>query len=337
MEKAKRIKITFLIIFIGTVALFQYITDLDEHGYHMLYQGLFFLPVMLAGFWFGLGSGLITSLSITAILIPFTFIHWKGLSIGDINNVVELTLYNLAAVILGTLKDRQQREQERSQEAEKLASVGKAVAALVHDLRTPLIAIGAFSRSIQRNLKENDPLEQKLKLVAEETQRLETMVDEMLDFSKPLGLHLSREDVMKVLNQSFEMVADAAKKKAVTVQMKSSGNILLLTCDCQRMKQLFINLLMNAIDASPEGDVVTVHTYRKGGKLIVDVTDHGSGIPHDRRGEIFSPFFTTKKEGTGLGLPIVKKIIEAHHGQINVLDNSDRGTTFRMIMPILRE
>ncbi len=168
MEKAKRIKITFLVIFISTVALFQYVKELDRHAYHMLYQGLFFLPVMLAGFWFGLRIGLITSLGITLILIPFTFIHWKGLSPGDINNVVELILYNLAAVMLGTLKDREQREQKRSRETEKLAAVGKAVSALVHDLRTPLVAIGGLSRSIQRNLKENDPLEKKVNLVVEE-------------------------------------------------------------------------------------------------------------------------------------------------------------------------
>ncbi len=337
VEKVKRIKITFLIVFIATVGLFQYLTELDEHAYHMLYQGLFFLPVMLAGSWFGLRSALITSLSITAILIPFTFIHWKGLSVGDINNVVELILYNLAAMILGMLKDREQREQQRSREAEKFASAGKAVSALVHDLRTPLVAIGVLSRSMQRNLKQNDPLEEKLKLVAQETQRLEKMVNEMLDFSKPLELHLSREDVMRVLNQTLQIVADTAKKKAVTVQTKSSGSLPLLTFDCQRMKQLFINLLMNAIEASPEAETVTVHTYRKGGKLIVDVTNRGSGVPYDRREEIFLPFFTTKKEGTGLGLPIVKKIIEAHHGQIKILDNSDRGTTFRTIMPILHE
>jgi len=110
-----------------------------------------------------------------------------------------------------------------------------------------------------------------------------------------------------------------------------------LTFDCQRMKQVLINLLMNAIEASPEGEIVTVHAYRKGRKLVVDVTDHGSGVPYDRREEMFSPFFTTKKEGTGLGLPIVEKIIEAHHGQIEIVDNSDRGVTFRTVIPILRD
>ncbi len=337
MEKGKRIKIIFLAIFIATIALFQYLTELDKHAYHMLYQGLFFLPVMLAGFWFGLGSALITSLSITAILIPFTFIHWKGLSLGDINNIVELILYNLAAVILGTLKDREQREQKRFRETEKLAAVGKAVFALVHDLRTPLVAIGALSRSIQRNLKENDPLGEKLNLVAEETLRLEKMVNEMLDFSKPLELHLSKEDVLRVLRQSLEIVADAAKRKAVTVQMRSSENFSPLTFDCQRMKQVFINLLMNAVEASPEGETVTVHPYRKGRILVVDVTDRGKGVPYDRREEIFLPFFTTKQGGMGLGLPIVKKIVEAHHGQIEILNNSDRGITFRMVMPIVRD
>lgn len=188
---------------------------------------------------------------------------------------------------------------------------------------------------MQRDLKENDPLEKKLKLIVEEIHRLETMVNEMLDFSKPLELHLFQEDVVKVLNQSLELVGDTAKRKAVTIEVKSSENLPLLAFDCQRMKQLFISLLMNAVEASPEGDTVTVHTYRKGGKIIVDVADRGTGIPYDRREDVFLPFFTTKKGGTGLGLPIVKKIIEAHYGRIRILDNSDRGTTFRISIPIL--
>jgi signal transduction histidine kinase len=98
------------------------------------------------------------------------------------------------------------------------------------------------------------------------------------------------------------------------------------------MKQALINLLTNAIDASPEGEIVTVSSYQKGGKIIIDVSDHGCGVPIDRKEEIFSPFFTTKEHGTGLGLPIAKKIVEAHNGSMEVLENRQKGAIFRVML-----
>jgi len=122
-EKDKRGQTIFILALVITIGSFQYSTDLSEHRYHLLYGSLFFLPVMLAGFWFGLVPALVTSVGITVLLLPFTFMYWKGLSVGDFNNVMELVLYNAVAVILGTLKDREQREQKRRQEVEKLATM----------------------------------------------------------------------------------------------------------------------------------------------------------------------------------------------------------------------
>jgi signal transduction histidine kinase len=101
-----------------------------------------------------------------------------------------------------------------------------------------------------------------------------------------------------------------------------------------RIKQVLINLVVNAVQASPEAETVMVACHQEQGRIVIDVRDLGSGIAKDRRELVFSPFFTTKKEGTGLGLPIVKKIAEAHEGSLEILDNSDRGVTFRVILPL---
>ena len=102
-----------------------------------------------------------------------------------------------------------------------------------------------------------------------------------------------------------------------------------------RMKQVFINLLINAIEASPDGETVTIYCYQKLGELTVDVSDHGCGLSSVKIEEIFLPFFTTKERGAGLGLSIAKKIINAHEGDLEVLDNPDKGVTFRVVMPVL--
>jgi signal transduction histidine kinase len=108
----------------------------------------------------------------------------------------------------------------------------------------------------------------------------------------------------------------------------------LVSIDGLRIKQVLINLLINAVEASSEGDVVKVCGYEEKGNFLIEIIDCGCGIPTDKREEIFSPFFTTKQGGTGLGLPIAKKIVEAHQGYLEVQNNSEKGVTFKVNIPI---
>jgi len=333
MNKNNKIKVFFIASLISTIAFFQYFTDLNDHRLHIFYQSLFFLPVILAGLWFGLRTSLATSLTITIILLPFTFIYWNGFSAGDFDNVMEMILYNSMAVIVGILKDREKVEQRRMQEAESLAAMGKAVSSLAHDLKTPIIGIGISSRLMQKRLKEDDPCQGKLKLIVEEVQRLEKMVEEMLDFSRPLGLHRIQKDVAQLVNQSIDIVALIAQKKNIELRAENLQNLPLVSIDELRMRQVLINLLMNAVEASSEGEIVKVCSYTNKKNTIVEIIDYGCGIPERKREEIFVPFFTTKQGGTGLGLPIAKKIVEAHSGYLEVFNNSPKGTTFRIIIP----
>jgi len=330
-------KIILIAILVGGITLLHYLTELKEHLYHLSYQGLYFLPVMLAGFWFGLKGGLGTSLGITILYLPFTVLHWDGFSAGDFNSIIEMVLYNTVAVVIGGLRDREQAGQRRLHEAGRLAAMGKAVSGLAHDLKTPLIAIGGISRLVHRNLEENSPHREKLSIIVEETQRLERMIKEMLDFSRPLELHRSEEDINKLISQCLAIISDLAQERQVKVQSQSLQDLPLSSFDPLRMKQVLINLLINAIEASPEGETVAVYSYQKGRKIIIDVSDRGCGIQADKKEEIFSLFFTTKENGTGLGLPIAKKIVEAHSGYLEVLENHDKGATFRVIIPAVRK
>jgi len=237
------------------------------------------------------------------------------------------------AVVIGGLREREKTMQRRLHEAGRLAAMGKAVSGLAHDLKTPLIAIGGFSRLIQRNLGEDSPHREKLGIIVEEVQRLERMIKEMLDFSRPLELHRSHEDMSKVISQSLAIVSNLAQERKVRVEWQSSQNLPLISFDAARMKQALINLLINAIEASPEEETVAVYSYQKGRKIIIDLSDRGCGIPAGKKEEIFPPFFTTKESGTGLGLPIAKKIIEAHQGYLEVLQNREKGVIFRIRIP----
>ncbi len=333
-ERNTRIRIFIIILLIGIIAFFDYWTSMQHRRYHILYQGLFFLPVMLSGLWFGLRGALATSMGITLVLIPSIIIHWKGFSPDDFNGIVEMILYNLVGGTLGQLRDREKVKERNLRESESLAAMGRAVSSLAHDIKTPLIAIGGFTSWVKKHTEENSPCLEKLDIVIRETMRLENMVKDMLDFSRPLELQSEEGDIALSLKECVAIIESLAQERNVNIRIESTGAIHSVLFDAMKMKQVLINLIMNAVQASPEGGIVTVSSYQNESQCIIDVSDHGCGIPLDMRESIFAPFFTTKREGTGLGLPIAKKIVEAHRGRMEVLDNPEKGITFRIFIPI---
>lgn len=229
---------------------------------------------------------------------------------------------------------RRSKAEKALRESESLAAIGRAMSAVAHDMKTPLIAIGGFARLVQRHLEASGPDHESLGIVIEETRRLENMLKDMLDFSRPLVLRRSEGNIEGLIAECIVVAEVMAEGKGVTLKNEFVRSAVAVSFDAMRMKQVLLNLLSNAIQASPEGEDVVVRNHMNGDHfLVIDVIDHGCGIPTNDREEIFSPFFTTKKEGTGLGLPIVKKIIEAHRGSIQILDNQGEGVTFRVQIP----
>jgi two-component system sensor histidine kinase HydH len=330
-NKAKMILIAILVV--GISAL-HYGTDFSHRYLHIFYRELYLLPIVLAAFWFGLKGALATSLTITALFLPFTLSHWDNLSPDDFSLAMDKILYNIVAVILGILKDRERAKHRSLLEAESLAGMGKAVSDVAHDMKTPLTVIGGASRLIQKRMGKRDSSYEKLDMVIEQTERLENMVKKMLDFSRPVEVTRSHADIDKMIQKSTEVVVNAPGGARVKIHLNLSNELPTVPLNAMRMEQVLINLLINAVQASPDGETVTVSTSQEGGYVRIDITDCGCGIPREQREEIFTPFFTTRKEGTGLGLGIVRKIIQAHEGRVEVLDNPERGVTFRVLLPI---
>lgn len=329
--KARMALIGFMVL---GISFLHYDTGISRHHYHIFYRELYFVPVVLAGSWFGLRGALLISLSVTTFFLPYTLMTWEAFSTDDFTKVIVLLLYNTVGVILGVLKDRERAGHRRLLEAEGLASMGQALAAVAHDLKTPLIAIGGYTRLVQKKLGRDDSSYEKLGVVINETARLEAMVKDMLDFSRPLRIERSKVDLNEIVKESIAIVEETTKIKDVKVETRLSNGLPAVSIDAPRMKQVFLNLLLNAIEASPEREIVTVKTCLEDSHIRIDVADNGCGIPPAETDKIFTPFFTMKKGGTGLGLPIAKKIVHAHKGSLEVFDGARKGTTFEVSIPI---
>ena len=336
-SKRQKSKIILIAALILIISLLHYITSLGWHHEHIFLRQMYFVPIILAGLWLGFPGALITSLCITIIYSPHIILSWDNFSPEDLNKIVSVFLYNAVAVIIGLLVDREHQEHKKLLEVESLAAIGKAVSSIAHDMKTPLIAIGGFTRFVQKKMKNDDSGYEKLEIVVKETQRLEQMVKDMLDFSKPLELNRSSGDIHKVIQDSITMVRETADNNKVKIELDFADNLPELSFDSMRMERVVLNLLLNAVQASPEGETITVRTSRNRADATIEVKDCGCGIPKEHKEQIFFPFFTTKKEGTGLGLPIVKKIVEAHAGSLEVVDNPDKGVTFRIVLPVKEE
>jgi len=345
IEIRQKEKVILVSALLAAVTVLHYATGIQSHHLHIIYQGLYYIPLILAAFWFGLRGALAGSVGITLLYTPFILIYWEGFSQSDFSRVMEIVHYFMVALIVGWLSDRQRLQQKRLSQSERLAAVGQAMAGVAHDMKTPLIAIGGFTNLVKTKIRKvrldeesfevfAKDAEDKLLIVLKESRRLENMVKDMLDFSRPLELQKSKENVDELVSECVALVSGQAEEKRVRVVAVQGNGFAPVSLDATRIKQALINLLMNAIQASPEGETVTVRSYRNGRSLTIDVTDCGCGIPMNKREEIFSPFFTTKKEGTGLGLPLVIKIIEAHEGRLQIVDNPEKGITFRVLVPI---
>jgi signal transduction histidine kinase len=324
-------KWALLAFLVAGITLLHYGTEQSSYYFRVFYSELYYLPIILAAFWFGLRGALSASITISVFYLPFILWHWQDFSTEDLDSILSISLYNGLALLTGALKDRETASRKMLLEAGSLAVMGRSLAAVAHDMRSPLMLIGGFARRILKKMDEKDPACLKLNLIIRETEKMERMTGDMLDFSKPLNLTLIRGNIGTIIQNSLAKVRELSKKKNVSVKYHPNPEAPDIKFDTMRFEQVIVNLVQNAIEASPEGGGISITiSFSSPKNLILDIADNGCGIPLAKRHQVFDPFFTTKKEGTGLGLPIVKKILDAHGWPLEILDNGSSGTLFRI-------
>lgn len=247
-----------------------------------------------------------------------------------------LTLLPQAGIALeNALLFKEQRERfRRMSRADRLATVGELAAGAAHEIRNPLTAI----RSSLQYLEAKSPEEASRKLLAaalQETARINEIVSALLAFSRPSEIIRERHDLRETLQDSLELIALQAGSKGVNIRRVFPDEPLLVQGDRSQLKQLFLNVFLNAVQAMPGGGELTVDASSKiGRKAFIVVADTGEGIPEENLDRIFDPFFTTKKGGTGLGLSICYNIVKSHGGDIEARSRPGQGTTILVHLPL---
>jgi signal transduction histidine kinase len=313
---------------LGAILLLHYLTFDNMKYEHAVHRMLFYIPLVLGSFWFGFNGALAVSAAVILCNLPYAISTWQGLTPEDFDMLLQALLFVIVGILLGLLVERERGKHKALIQAESLAAVGRTVSEIAHDMKTPLMAIGGFTTQVLRCLSPDDPKYAKLEIAVRQTARMEVMVKALLDFGKPLELHRSRVDLNELSREALELSQPMANQKHVDLKTDLDPSAPALMLDSQRVHQVLVNLISNAVEVSPAGEDVCVRTRSDNGAVFLEVSDSGCGIKPEDKAKVFQPFFSTKETGIGLGLAASKKIVEMHGGKIGFYQNSPKGTTF---------
>jgi signal transduction histidine kinase len=251
------------------------------------------------------------------------------------------TLANQTAIAIenARLYEDLKRSKSYIRRADRLASLGTLTAGLAHEIRNPLVAIKTLTHLLPERLDDEEFRNKFLQIASGEVDRISSLVTELLDFARPSDPKLEMEHINIILDGMILLVSTEAKKKLINIIKSYASDLPPVQIDREQIKQVFLNILINAIDATPEKGKITVKTQsfmKPGGEPYVQIefTDTGCGIPSDQLEEIFNPFYTTKITGSGLGLSISNQIVQDHKGYIDVESQLDKGSSFFINLPV---
>jgi len=234
------------------------------------------------------------------------------------------------------LRDREEVESLRDEvrRSERLAALGRLVAGMAHEIRNPLNSIRGFTQVLAGKFSPGTSEGRAVEIIIREVDRLNRVITDLLDFSRPKEARVSLLDLNEVVRGAASLVEQEAGGGGVkVVEDLEPGGVPLLG-DPDSLKQLLLNLMLNALQAMPDGGVLSLSTRREEGGAVLAVADTGTGIPHGDEEHIFEPFFTTRRGGTGLGLAIVHRIVKDHGGDIRVRSAPGKGSVFTLRFPV---
>ncbi|MGH7200180.1 MAG: sensor histidine kinase, partial [Planctomycetaceae bacterium] len=245
----------------------------------------------------------------------------------DLESVLQTVSAEVAAVV-----EQLQTSHREIMRADQLAAVGQLAAGLAHELRNPLMCIKVLVQSARCG-EANGLDERDLQVLDEEITRLDQLLQGFLDFARPAKLETAPMDLRRVVEQTLSVLAPRAGRRDVTIRHDPPERPVMVVADEAQIRQVALNLLLNALDAVARGGRIDVEIARPDGAAVLRIADDGRGLPAEHSGRIFEPFFSTKETGLGLGLAMCRRIIESHGGSITAAGRAEGGAVFTVRLP----
>ena len=226
-----------------------------------------------------------------------------------------------------------QESHERLLRSERFAAVGEAAAYVSHEIKNPLMVIGGLANQVERRLPDDPATQEKLRIIQNEVKRLESFLGELRDFLRPAPPNKQIIDLNQVILEVQALMEEAIREKGISLENRLDPNLPPVEADPNQLKQVLLNLVKNALEATEDQGAMLVCTGARDAQVWFSVQDTGKGMSEDVQEKIFHPFYTTKDKGTGLGLAVINKIVTDHHGTITVDSVTGSGSTFTVKLP----
>ncbi|HOU54610.1 MAG TPA: ATP-binding protein [Myxococcota bacterium] len=343
---------------IAAVTAAHYLTGHELHYLHDIFRRLYYIPIILAAFLFGMRGAVAAAVVVSLVYLPHAFTTFLVMDPAHgIEKVLEILLYHVVGVVTGLLADRERRERRRAEtlvqsleatledrslmqqelvRAGRLSALGQMTAGLAHEIRNPLASLKGTAQILGDEIAPDSPRRRMLDLHLREIDRLAAILDRFLAFARPHEVTHRDSDLARVVDDVIALLEPQARRQHVRLE-RVPGSLPPIPCDPSLMAQVLMNLLLNAIQAMPDGGTARVALRRvlRGPRRFagIEVTDTGPGVPEDLRDRIFDPLFTTRPDGAGLGLSLSARIVEAHDGLIEVSQAPGGGACFLVLLP----
>ncbi|MFZ3100661.1 MAG: ATP-binding protein [Desulfitobacteriaceae bacterium] len=357
------IDLLVIALLVDLVTIIHYSNYQYAVNFHVLLQFGYYIPVIYAAMRFGPVGGVGVGLLITLLSLPH-LAHFRTIDraawytqwveILSINAMGWLTgflirqerratrQYQQALQVQGELLEKlriegEQRAQLEAEirQTERLTALGHLSAGLAHEIRNPLGVIQATAQLLAQERSEDQVVGEYCRVLQEECERLNRLVSQFLDFARPKEPNRQRVTIKQILDNGLALVQTFLRQHKISLEISLNGvESEQVEVDPDQMKQVVLNILLNAIEAQKKEGTIFLEGIRLKGFVGIAVNDQGSGIQPDILSQIYDPFFTTKDKGTGLGLSIVHRILDQHGGKISVINLPQSGTRVEILLPI---
>jgi two-component system, NtrC family, sensor histidine kinase HydH len=348
------LKVGVIAVLVSIITILHFSTSTEHMYLHQIYQRSYYVPIILASFWFEIWGGLATAIGLTALYLIHIRHDWSHHPDYSFQQYAEIAMYLIIAALVGYLSQVQRKTREQLENAgsqlkaayqklnetfdqlrhsDRLASLGQLSAGIAHEIRNPLGSIQGAVDILAQDLPPEDPKSEFAQIARKEVHRLEKLTGEILQFSKPAPPKQLPIDGREIIDAACRLCSDQAHRQGVEIVRRIESPEATILVDPEQIKQVLINVLINAIQAQPGGGRITILGGIEAGEWVLSIQDSGSGITPEQLDRIFDPFFTTRREGTGLGLSISFQLVKNNGGRIWATSEPGQGSCFHVSFP----
>jgi signal transduction histidine kinase len=336
------------------VSALHYYTATSHMLIHQLLQRAYYIPLALFAIWYGWRGGLAAATFCGLVYVPHIWMAWHMHPEFSASQYIEIGMFFPVGLMIGILSDHERVQRYKAEEtarqlsevykqlqesfeqlrrADRLSALGELAAGLAHEIRNPL---GALDGAVQILRRVQLPVETRNEfgeLATGEVKRLKTLVNNILDFGRPTPPRVIDTDLRVLIDSVMMLVGETARMAGIEVKVEVADADARVRVDVDQIKQVLLNLGLNGIQAMQRGGILTYRGTATRDFVELEIIDEGKGIPESDLERIFNPFYTSRAEGTGMGLSIAYRIVNQHDGHITVRRNKERGMTFVVRLP----